>query len=237
MKRTTPTRALPAVLLVLAAAQVVSASAAGAAPGLLGLLFPTPPPPASAQSPTQPAATTMLQVEQQLAALHYDVGLVDGHTDDQTVSAIMAFQKVYGLERTGGLTNAVTTQIMATRADPPALVPGDPAANKVEVDLGRQVLFLYELGTLSKILPVSTGTSRTPTPIGDFAVYRYDPGWHTSSLGRLYNAEYFVGGYAIHGSLSVPPVPASHGCIRIPMSAAEWFPDHVSRGTPVHVLA
>ena len=68
------------------------------------------------------------------------------------------------------------------------------------------------------------------------AALRYDRGWHTSRLGQLYNAVYFYGGYAIHGSRSVPAQPASHGCIRIPMSAAEWFPGHVSTATAVYVL-
>jgi lipoprotein-anchoring transpeptidase ErfK/SrfK len=31
------------------------------------------------------------------------------------------------------------------------------------------------------------------------------------------------GGYAIHGSTSVPADPASHGCVRIPMSDAIGF--------------
>ena len=61
-------------------------------------------------------------------------------------------------------------------------------------------------------------------------------GWHTSSLGRLYNAQYFIGGYAIHGSLSVPEQPASHGCIRISMYSAEWFPSHAAKGMQVVVL-
>jgi lipoprotein-anchoring transpeptidase ErfK/SrfK len=60
-------------------------------------------------------------------------------------------------------------------------------------------------------------------------------GWETSPLGRLYNSQYFVGGYAIHGSLSVPNYPASHGCVRLTMAAAEWFPEHVGIGTPVYV--
>ena len=87
--------------------------------------------------------------------------------------------------------------------------------------------------------PCSTAGRDTcgTTGTGYYKVYRYDSGWHTSTLGRLYNAEYFVGGYAIHGALSVPAEPASHGCIRIPMYAAEWFPQHVTNGTPVHVLA
>ena len=83
---------------------------------------------------------------------------------------------------------------------------------------------------------MSSGTSETPTPTGTYRIYRQESGWHTSRLGRLHNAQYFVGGYAIHGSMSVPAEPASHGCVRIPMSASEWFPSHVSKGMQVIVL-
>jgi hypothetical protein len=55
-------------------------------------------------------------------------------------------------------------------------------------------------------------------------------------LGSLYNPVYFNGGIAVHGSRSVPGQPASHGCIRIPMGAAEWFPSAVHIGMPVHVV-
>jgi lipoprotein-anchoring transpeptidase ErfK/SrfK len=238
MTKTTLIRKLPALLLVVMGAQLALASAASASGGgLLGLLSGPPPAPApAAAAPAPPAPPSLLQVEQKLDSLHYDVGNVDGTSDDQTASAIMAFQKVNGLERTGGLNDAVTARIMSTQGTPPPLVPGDTAANKVEVDLTRQVLFLYEGGSLSKIVPVSSGTSKTPTPTGDYAVYHQSTGWETSPLGRLYNSQYFVGGYAIHGSTSVPAQPASHGCIRVPMSVAEWLPQHVTIGTPVHVL-
>ncbi|HWI03935.1 MAG TPA: L,D-transpeptidase, partial [Acidimicrobiales bacterium] len=94
----------------------------------------------------------------------------------------------------------------------------------------------YQDGSLHKILNVSSGTSETPTPTGTFRMFRSESGWHTSRYGRLYNAQYFVGGYAIHGSLSVPAEPASHGCVRIPMHSAEWFPNTVPKGTQVVVL-
>jgi hypothetical protein len=115
----------------------------------------------------------------------------------------------------------------------------------VEVDIPRQVLFLYEGGRLAKILPVSSGSNerfcsegwcrKAVTPGGAFAVYRQAKGWETGPLGSLYNPQYFNGGIAIHGSPSVPSYPASHGCIRIPMSAAEWFPSHLYNGMPVYV--
>jgi lipoprotein-anchoring transpeptidase ErfK/SrfK len=232
MKTTTLTRKLPALLLGLAAGHVGLASGASAQ-GLLGLFGPPPAPPA--QAAPAPTAPTPAQVEQKLAALKYDVGPVDGDIDDQARSAVMAFQKVSHLPRTGELTPQVSAQIMATNSPPGPLVPnGEP--HRVEVSLAHQVLFLYEGGTLNKILPVSTGTSKTPTPTGTFRIYRQESGWHTSSLGRLHNGQYFVGGYAIHGSNSVPAEPASHGCIRIPMTASEWFPSHVAKGMQVVIV-
>jgi lipoprotein-anchoring transpeptidase ErfK/SrfK len=190
---------------------------------------------ATTPAPPPPGAATPLAVEQHLAGLRYFVGAVDGVVDNDTASGIMAFQKVHGLPRTGELSGDIGPRIMAESGLPAPLVPNSDA-NKVEVDLTRQVLFLYENGGLSQIIPVSSGTAQTPTPTGSYRVIRRAKGWETSDLGRLYNSQYFVGGYAIHGSPSVPNYPASHGCIRLPMSVAEWFPDHVSLGTPVYVL-
>jgi len=225
---------LPALALTVAAGQLAFASAAGAQGGLLGTgLFA--PPPAPAAAPAAPASVTPVQVEQKLEALHYDVGPIDGNIDEAAGHAVMAFQKANGLARTGQLTDDVKAKIMATEGTPaPILANGEPS--RVEVDLSRQVLFLYENGSLLKILSVSSGTAETPTPTGTFHMYRAESGWHTSALGRLYNAQYFVGGYAIHGSNSVPAQPASHGCVRIPMNSAEWFPSHVAMGMQVVIV-
>jgi lipoprotein-anchoring transpeptidase ErfK/SrfK len=235
MWNTTLLKKVPALVLTVAAGQLAFASAASAQGGLLGtgLFAPPAAPPAAAQA--APAAVTPAQVEQKLEDLHYDVGPIDGNIDEATGHAVMAFQKVNGLDRTGDLTDEVKAKIMATEGTPaPILANGEP--NRVEVDLARQVLFLYENGSLLKILSVSSGTSKTPTPTGTFHMYRAESGWHTSALGRLYNAQYFVGGYAIHGSNSVPAQPASHGCVRIPMNSAEWFPAHVTMGMQVVIV-
>ena len=234
MKNTTLTRKLPALLLMVGAGQLTFASAAGAQGGLLSGLFQPPPAPAAPAPAAAPAAVTPLQIEQKLEALRYDGGPVDGNIDEAARHAIMAFQKVNGLARTGNLTDDVQARIVATEGAPaPLLASGEPT--RVEISLARQVLFLYENGNLVKILSVSTGTAKTPTPTGTFRTFRSEAGWHTSRLGRLYNAQYFVGGYAIHGSLSVPAEPASHGCVRLPMHSAEWFPGRVAMGTQVFI--
>jgi lipoprotein-anchoring transpeptidase ErfK/SrfK len=234
MRNSSLLKKLPALALTVAAGQLTFASGASAQGGLLGTGLFAPPAAPATTAAQAPAAVTPAQVEQKLEALRYDVGPVDGTIDAATGHAVMAFQKVNGLTRTGELTEEVKAKIMATQGTPaPILANGEP--NRVEVDLARQVLFLYENGSLLKILSVSSGTSETPTPTGTFRMYRAESGWHTSALGRLYNAQYFVGGYAIHGSNSVPAEPASHGCVRIPMNSAEWFPERVTPGMQVFI--
>ena len=185
-------------------------------------------------------------VETRLAELRIEVGAVDGVFDDDTVFGVQAFQKLSGLPRDGRVTQPVVDKMAAT-GPPPPLVPGG-GTTRVEIDLGRQLLFLYESDALSKIFTTSTANNQefcdegrcrvAVTPPGAFRVDYFKPGWDESDLGRLYNPVYFnpKDGIAIHGYPEVPPDPASHGCVRIPMSAAEWFHTKVAKGTPVYVL-
>ena len=64
---------------------------------------------------------------------------------------------------------------------------------------------------------MSSGAPATPTVLGSFRVYSKTPG--TNSHGMVHS-NYFIGGYAIHGYPSVPPFPASHGCLRVPIPDA-----------------
>lgn len=185
-------------------------------------------------------------VEARLAALHFDVGHVDDVFDDNTTFAVQAFQKLAGLGRDGRVSQGVVERLNAAQAPSPLVAGG--GRTRVEIDLRRQVLFLYENDTLSRILPVSSGTGErfcvrgdcgvAVTPAGAFRVDYWKPGWDESRLGRLYNPVYFnpKDGIAIHGFAEVPTEPASHGCVRIPMAAAEWFPAKVPKGTPVYVI-
>jgi hypothetical protein len=242
-----------------AAAQIAAAASSTTAPAA------TTPTTASAPTTSAPPATTsarattpidapaglgpgdsgaqVAELEKRLDALKYDVAKIDDAYDQNTAYAVMAFQKVHGLARTGRATDEVLAAL-ATAKTPDALVPNG-GENRVEVDIPRQVLFLYKANTLQKILPISSGNNkrfcsegwcrRAVTPGGSYGFYRQGRGWETGPLGSLYNPVYFNGGIAVHGSRSVPAQPASHGCIRIPMSAAEWFPSAVHLGMPVHV--
>ncbi len=176
--------------------------------------------------------------------LHYDPGTVDGRYGAETALAVMAFQKVSGLPRTG-VANAETMLALAGATDPAPLVPTG-APSRVEVDMARQVLLVWGDGQLVKILPVSTGNGKrycekgvcgvAVTPLGEFRAERRIAGLHRSPLGVLHNPVYFHEGFAIHGSPSIPPSPASHGCVRVPIHSSRWIYDHVPNGTPIHLL-
>lgn len=182
------------------------------------------------------------EAERLLGELGYWPGVADGIWDLLSRDALVAFQKVEGRERTGRLTRS---ELQALRGSArPQPLEGGPA--HVEIDIRRQVLFVVgDDGGVVKILPVSTGSEeryydqgkwqRAHTPRGRFTVQRKIERWRRSTLGLLYYPCYFSGGVAVHGALSVPTYPASHGCVRIPMFAAKEFSDMVAVGTLVIV--
>ena len=140
---------------------------------------------------------------------------------------LVAFQKYEGRTATGRLKREDYEALMSASA-PQAK---DSGYKHIEVDLDRQVLLLTDDdGVVKKVLPVSTGSNKNYhekgmsglayTPRGRFRIYAKIAGWRKSPLGLLYYPNYFSDGLAIHGNSSVPNTPASHGCIRIPNSAA-----------------
>ena len=180
------------------------------------------------------------QAEEQLSQLGYGAGRVDGVIDDDARNALIAFQKWEGRKVTGGLSRADFDAIMSAAA--PQI--RDTGYKHVEVDLDRQVLLLIDDGgLLTRVLPISSGSNKqykeksmsglAYTPKGRFRVESKIAGWRKSPLGLLYYPNYFSGGLAIHGNPSVPHNPQSHGCIRIPMSAAREVSSQLPVGTIV----
>ena len=139
--------------------------------------------------------------------------------DSDAQQTVYAFQKAQRLERTGVADAAFWRRL----ARPAEIVPRYKSpADHIEIDKQRQILIVVRNGQTSLISPVSTaGIAGYYTPVGRFAIGRKVPGYDPSPLGVLYKPMYFYGGYAIHGNPSVPPYPASHGCIRVPNFVAD----------------
>jgi len=151
---------------------------------------------------------SVLALERRLAELRYALRNVDSLYATDTAEAVLAFQKVHRLPRTGRVDPALWRTL--SKATVPR--PRSGGGNRIEVDKTRQVLFEILGGKVTRIVHVSTGVTGN-TPLGSWRVYRKVPGldW------VLWYPLYFLRGFAIHGYPSVPAYPASHGCVRVPM--------------------
>jgi len=150
---------------------------------------------------------SVVALERLLAGNRYALRGVDGVYGQDTFEAVLAFQKVHGLPRTGRVEPWLWRRL--SRAGAPRAQRG---GDYIEVDKTRQVLFVVRGGQVSRVVHVSTGATGN-TPLGTWRVYRKVGGWDWV----LWYPMYFKGGFAIHGYPSVPAYPASHGCVRIPM--------------------
>jgi hypothetical protein len=108
--------------------------------------------------------------------------------------------------------------------------PGD--GKHVEGDLGNQLLALIYGSRVYRVYPISSGKPSTPTVLGRYRVYYRVPGYLPDGM---YFSSFFTGGYAIHGYNPAPDYPASHGCMRLPISDAVSVFDWVAMGDRVDV--
>lgn len=164
----------------------------------------------------------------------YALGYRSSEKGDQfgsdLMDAVIAFQKVQGLERTGGVGPALWSALDTPKL-PKLHFPGH--GDHLEIDKSRQVLYVAHGGKIVWISPVSTGGPGKFTPVGSFQVLRKVPGFDPSPLGTLWDPMYFTGGYAVHGNPSVPAYPASHGCVRVPMWVGSLLYASIPVGEPV----
>ncbi|MBE1878832.1 L,D-transpeptidase family protein [Myceligenerans pegani] len=184
-------------------------------------------------------------VQQRLQDLGYYITAVDGAYGGETQQALWALQKAGGLYR-DGVVGPQTRQALDNGVVP---TPRSSSGKVIEIDIARQLVLAVENGRVVRTINAASGngerfeakgrTYTASTPRGDFAVYNEIDGMHSSTLelGDMWRPKYFNGAIALHGSSSVPPFPASHGCVRVSNSAMNWIWDTwgAPRGTRVLV--
>jgi peptidoglycan hydrolase-like protein with peptidoglycan-binding domain len=173
--------------------------------------------------------THVLLLQRGLRRLGFAVP-VTGYYDGGTSRAVLAFRKTNGLGRNGYASRRVFSMVLRARGAFRVRYPR--AGRHVEFDWSRQVLALIDRGRARRVYHASSGKPSTPTVFGTFRFYSKQPG--TNAKGML-DANYFIGGYAIHGYPSVPSYPASHGCIRVPNPNAADINGQISLGETIFV--
>jgi hypothetical protein len=182
--------------------------------------------------------------EQRLKDLHFDPGPVDGDFTQATSYAVVAVEKLYD-QPLDGVIGPNVKFILENFTYKPAKPKAE--GDRVEIDLDTQVLTVYKQWQPILLTTTSTGSGEhfcggedgcqyAITPAGKYHFYYLYNGWDDGKLGKMYNPYYFNGGIAVHGLASVPSYPASHGCARIPLDIAEYFPMLVSKGEAVYVV-
>ncbi|MGH2817801.1 MAG: L,D-transpeptidase family protein [Actinomycetota bacterium] len=167
-------------------------------------------------------------LERRLRSLGYYLPRADRTYDSKTYDAVIAFNKVQRRLRSGNVVES-TWKALADPRRPRAR--SRAGGFHIEIDQTKQVVYTVWRGRVANVLHTSTGAGGA-TRDGSYRVFRKVNGY---SGGGLYYPSYFDGLRAIHGWREVPTYPASHGCARVPMWAAQWIYGKAKLGTRVLV--
>lgn len=148
----------------------------------------------------------------------------------RTGRAVLAYRKVHGMARITRATSGIFKTLADGRGTYKVKKPG--AGKHAEVNISRQVLVLAEGDRARRIYHIASGAPGTPSDRGHYRFYRRQPGYNSL---RMYYSVYYNRGEAVHGYSSVPTKPASHGCIRTPISDARSIYNWVSLGMSIYV--
>ena len=184
--------------------------------------------------------STVRQVQEHLTRLGIRVS-IDGIEGPETRQGVCAARRLLG-HRAVNRSKVRTSDLRALRRAR-ALPKPRQESNYLSVDQTCQMVYQARGGKWTRIMKASTGKAGHRTPNGSYRIQWRWAGWHSSSKypsdrreGNMYNSMYFrSGGYAIHGSRSVPYSPASHGCVRISVANAKRVFPQVPNGTRVFI--
>ena len=138
-----------------------------------------------------------------------------------------------------------------------------PQGKEILISLSRQWMYVYQNGTEVYNAPITSGRAELPTPTGTYHVFaKYSPTtfyspWPPGSAYYYppthinYALEWRAGGYFLHDSWwrtvygpgtnvwHYDPVygeeTGTHGCVTMPLGAAEWLYNWAPVGTLVQV--
>ena len=142
-------------------------------------------------------------------------------------------------------------------AQPQHYLPGAHATQRLELNLSRRQVTLFQNDQVLKSYPVAVGKAGWQTPVGDFAVKTKvrNPPWKNPFQGNGYvipggapdnplgtrwlgfwtNGKNWIGFHGTPNRASVGTA-ASHGCVRMYDEDIQELFELVSVGTPVKVI-
>lgn len=143
--------------------------------------------------------------------------------------------------------------------DRPTTLPKNPSAVRVKVSLSKQRAYVMEGSEMLLAMPISVGTTSTPTPSGNFTIFNKEAKHRAATHGYAYSGNQvkqtflakkpsgwsfkgtpmpywceFKPNYGFHAGW-LKHSPCTHGCIRMHENLAPKFFNLVKVGTPVNI--
>jgi hypothetical protein len=150
-------------------------------------------------------------IQQRLAALNFYIPQT-GVYDQGTGLALDAYHRLLHWGTSQSLDGRTVSFLLDGFGSFRVRFPGH--GRHAEGNLSLQLVALIDGAKVGAIYPISSGKPSTPTILGDFHVYSKVPGYLPDGM---YDSNFFVRGFAIHGYDPAPDYPASHGCMRLPI--------------------
>jgi len=177
-------------------------------------------------------------VQARLRELGYEIN-PSGSYDATTGEAIKMFQLANHLPSDGVVSKPVWECLMY---DEPSETCSTGTATvtktRIEIDLSKHNLKLFQDEDLVKEYPVGVGKWRTPSPLGEWKIVHKGISWGNGFGTRWMGLNVPWGIYGIHGTDKPYSVGASlsHGCIRMRNRDVEDLYPRVPEGTRVKIM-
>ena len=176
------------------------------------------------------------------------------------ITASLAALTCLGLNSCNTGSSYGSSSLSAYRSyDRPATLPKNPSKVRVKVSTRHQMVYVMEGSKPLLVMPVSVGTTSTPTPKGNFRIFKKKhrhranshgyaikggqarrchlknkpSGWSFKGTPMPYWCE-FKANYGFHTGW-MKHRPCTHGCIRMHENLAPKFFSLVKTGTPVNI--
>ncbi len=207
----------------------------------------------SLTSPVQASAysSSVANAQRIMTKFGIPAGPIDGLNGAQTSRGLCIFRYIAGITVSRNNLDS-TTYTYLQRYD-----AAYSSLQKIRAKSSSEYLVAHETcqamvyangGYYKRVMAISTGMSGHGTPNGTYNLGYTQRGWWCSTLypescsyhtegqyayvshyGNMYNIRQVTGPIYVHGSTQVPTYPASHGCIRVSVSDADWMYANVGK--------
>lgn len=180
------------------------------------------------------------EIQIQLERMGYYDGEITGLYTGYIVEAVKSAQKDLGME-VNGIVNVELLEALYQGDTYTETEEKEPPQGelKIVIDIDKFKLTLFADGEEYITFPITIGTAREPSPVGDWTIVGKSHMPNNGFGTRWMRLSCPWGGYGVHGTNNPGSIgsPQSGGCIRLYNKDVERLYEWVDVGTPVSIFS